>query len=173
MWHSFQLTPIQWYAFALAVLFFCPIAFRILRFILTVVLKILREWEDLRGLRSFGMHVLRILRSPALPMVEIVCVSIYLSANIFILVWGLTGRKDLMARSGRLSAINLVPLMVGTNLNATADLLGMSLRRQLAMHRWVGVMTLLLGMLHFAFTIHAWKWTLVSIWGVAVSKLRD
>jgi hypothetical protein len=80
--------------------------------------------------------------------------------------------KDVRSRIGILSTINLIPLLVGTR--TMSDLLGITLRSQLLMHRWIGIVATSQAVWHAVWCIinHAGlTWNATTICGVVVSRL--
>ena len=72
----------------------------------------------------------------------------YLTINIFCMTFRVVSVKDAGARAGTLAMINLTPLFFGLNLSFLADILGISLTNFRRIHRMMGWMSLLLGVVH-------------------------
>ena len=91
------------------------------------------------------------------------------------MVWIVTFKDhaEVAARSGILATINLVPLLVGTQLSDVAEFLGVTLHIPKIIHRWISCMTLLEGGIHIVINVRAarLKWSTLEICGTIVSQL--
>ena len=162
----FQLNWVQWYGLAFSLLLLTPIAFRILLYLVSSFFRRLLWFDVVQSLRKL---FIKVIYAPTMYTSQLIFLVVYLTVNVLCLMLGSRARRDVGARSGILSVINLAPLLVGTQLSTVADLLGMSLRSQLVMHRWIGAMTLLLGGIHVGLSIQDFKWNVPSILGMIVS----
>ncbi|KIW24804.1 uncharacterized protein PV07_10495 [Cladophialophora immunda] len=98
---------------------------------------------------------------------EIIFVLIYVAANTVCMSLNVKDHAEVAARSGTLATINLVPLLVGTQLSDVADFLGVALHVPKIIHRWISCMTLLEGSIHIVINIRAarLKWSTLEICG--------
>jgi hypothetical protein len=87
-------------------------------------------------------------RIGGLTRLELLLVGICLVTNALCMGLGVKSTTEAATRSGVLSVINLIPLFAGSRLGLVADLLGVSLRTQLLMHRFIGVLATVQGILH-------------------------
>ena len=103
---------------------------------------------------------------------EIIFILIYVTANTVCMSLYVKDYAEAAARSGILATINLVPLLVGTQLSDVADFLGLTLRIPKIIHRWISCITLLEGAIHIVIsTITAgWKSSSREISGIIVSQ---
>jgi len=98
----------------------------------------------------------------------------FLSANALALSIGIRDVPGLIARSGLLSVINLMPLFSGGQMNIVASRCGVGLRAYARMHRWLGRVALIEGIIHFAAAWPTYKPnfnTLSEITGLVVRKI--
>lgn len=79
---------------------------------------------------------------------------IYLTINIFCLTFRVSSAKEVGARAGTLAIINMAPLFFGFHLSFLADILGISLSDFRRIHRMMGWMSLLLGLVHALVVVH-------------------
>lgn len=97
----------------------------------------------------------------------------YVGGNTFCALSGISTRKELAERLGKLSLINMVPLYLGGRTNYIADkALGMSLSRYHFMHRWVGRVCLAHGLAHGTIRLIEGTASIDGI-GIAVSESRN
>jgi hypothetical protein len=92
-------------------------------------------------------------RLGGLTRLELLLVSIYVVTNALCMGLGVKSIAEATRRSGVLSVINLLPLFAGSWLGLVADLLGVSLRTQLLVHRCIGALATVQGILHSAVAI--------------------
>ena len=74
--------------------------------------------------------------------------------NIFCMTFRVVSVNDAGVRAGTLVMINLTPLFFGFHLSFLADILGISLTNFRRIHRMMGWMSLLLGVVHALMMIH-------------------
>ena len=79
---------------------------------------------------------------------------VYLTINIFCLTFRVSSVKEAGARAGTLAMINMAPLFFGFHLSFLADILGISLSNFRRIHRMMGWMSLLLGLVHALVVVH-------------------
>jgi hypothetical protein len=63
----------------------------------------------------------------------------FIGVNAFCIAFQTATVKDWSSRAGMVSMMNLVPLLTGTRFSLAADALGVSLRRQASLHKWLGL----------------------------------
>lgn len=96
----------------------------------------------------------------------------YYIINGFCMGLGIRSRADLIARSGMMASINLVPLFLGGRTSMLANFLGISLHTYYLTHHWIGRLVVIQSLLHVALVIAAGKpWTFDSsqVSGISVS----
>jgi len=81
---------------------------------------------------------------------DILLLVVFLSANAIALSIGIEDVSGLIKRSGLLSVINLMPLFSGGQMNIVASRCGVGFRAYARMHRWLGRVALIEGIIHFA-----------------------
>ena len=79
---------------------------------------------------------------------------IYLTINILCLTFRVSSVKEVGTRAGTLALINIAPLFFGFHLSFLADILGISLSNFRRIHRMMGWMSLLLGLVHALMVVH-------------------
>jgi hypothetical protein len=87
---------------------------------------------------------------------------------------GIKNKADLMARSGMMASINLIPLFLGGRTSMLANFLGISLHTYYLAHHWIGRLVIIQSILHIVLVIAAGKpWTFDSsqVSGISVSLL--
>ncbi len=95
----------------------------------------------------------------------------YIVANGILLGIRTHSAADLRSRASTLAMINMIPLFFGGRMNFWIDYLGIRLRTYYLMHRWVGRMVVLQGLLHTGLAISAssrWDRDRLSITGTIV-----
>ncbi|CAK7237495.1 hypothetical protein SBRCBS47491_009996, partial [Sporothrix bragantina] len=73
---------------------------------------------------------------------------VFLLANVLVLAIGNRDAADFVRRSASLSLANLVPLFLGSQMNSVANVLGLRLRAYSRMHRWLGRVAVVEGLVH-------------------------
>jgi hypothetical protein len=84
----------------------------------------------------------------SLTRLELLLLGLYVATNALCMGLGVKSTTEAATRSGVLSVINLLPLFAGSQLSLVADLLGISLRSQLLLHRCVGMLATGQAILH-------------------------
>lgn len=79
---------------------------------------------------------------------------IYYTINIFCMTFGVTSVKEAGARAGTLAMINMSPSFFGFHLSFLADRLGISLSNYRRIHRMMGWISFVLGLIHTLSVIH-------------------
>jgi hypothetical protein len=103
---------------------------------------------------------------------QMLAVVIYVVANAICMAWGYKSVAQFSSRAAFLSITNLVPLFAGSQLSLAADALGISLRTQIRMHTWMGLMSSVQAVLHAVLSvIHSSidRWDEFTISGITVS----
>lgn len=169
--------PEQWYGIAMAALaiswivarFFCwagPLLFSWLAFQVTRPLipgKLLSRFIHLNLLDRFSLLT-------SLTMFE-VGLAVYAISNAVAMSLHVENRAQVGARSGIIATVNMISLLTGTRLSGVADILGVSLRTQATIHRWVGCMTVITSGVHIVISILevGLSWTMLQVCGTIVS----
>ena len=168
--------PEQWYGIALAALviswvlarFFYwagPRLFAWIAFYVTRPLVPRKLLDRFAHLKLFGFSPLI-----SFTMFE-VGLALYAISNAVIMSLHVENRAHVGARSGILATINMTPLLTGTRLSGIADILGISLRTQATIHRWVGCVTVVTSVIHVVITMLEVKlsWSMLEVCGTIVS----
>lgn len=79
---------------------------------------------------------------------------VYFTINIFSMTFRVASVKDAGARAGTLAMINMAPLFFGFHLSFLADILGISFSNYRRIHRMMGWMSCLLGLVHAFVAFH-------------------
>ena len=96
---------------------------------------------------------------------------IYVTINILCVTIPLLSGDDVSARAATMSVINLIPLLCGPRLILMTELLGVSLRTHLGVHKWFGLTAVAHVVLHAILSaIHhmPFQWTATNLSGVVV-----
>lgn len=72
-------------------------------------------------------------------------------------VVGTQSRSHIASRAGALAVLHFLPLFLGNRLSLSANLMGVSLRAYLLIHRAIGWMAIVQSMVHVALTTSAMK----------------
>jgi hypothetical protein len=159
-----------WYGAILALGFTLWISYRLVRWIAGFA-TLLFSYFLLKHLvypNTLGSSV----RISSLTRLEMLFLGLYVLTNALCMGLGVKSTTDAATRSGVLSVINLVPLFAGSRLGLLADLLGVSLRSQLLLHRYMGMLATVQGILHSAVAIFGptrGPWDGFRIFGAVVS----
>jgi hypothetical protein len=136
----------QWYAIiiaSLASLFICLFVFkRTLEYIQDHLAFYLRKHLLYRR-----FHIYR-RASTTTSWFQSMLVLTYITGNVLCLFLKLKSRDDLIQQTALLSTINLIPLCIGSHPNLVADYCGLGLESMNCMHRWIGRVVFLEGLLH-------------------------
>ena len=89
----------------------------------------------------------------SLTRLEMLLLCFYVAGNALCMGVGVESTAEAATRSGLLSVINLIPLFAGLWLGLVADLLGVSLRSQLLLHKYMGMITTIQGAFYSAVAI--------------------
>lgn len=106
---------------------------------------------------------------------QMLAVVSYILANAICMAWGFKSLAQFSSRVAFLSTINLVPLFAGSQLSLAADTLGVSLRTQIRMHTWMGLMSSVQAVLHSVLSVTHRSfdgWDEFTISGITVSTPR-
>ena len=101
---------------------------------------------------------------------EMIGVVFLIVANSLCLGISCSNSQELSSRAGVLTTIHLIPLLLGTRLNAASDLLGLSLRTMTIFHRWLGAMCASEAVIHTTISLRTFpkRWDQSSIFGATV-----
>jgi hypothetical protein len=106
--------------------------------------------------------------------VAILLLTIVFCSNAACLAVGVEGITEFVKRSGLITAINLIPLSLGSRMNIIADLCGVGLDVYSRLHRWLGRLTIALGITHVGAALTHYKPNLHAkedVSGIIVSSL--
>lgn len=100
---------------------------------------------------------------------------LYLTANLFCIMFRVSDTNEAATRAGQLSLINMAPAYFGFHTSFASDLLGISLSTYRILHASTGCMSVLLGLIHAL--IHVSSTPLrplikEQLLGLVVSQLR-
>lgn len=100
--------------------------------------------------------------------VEFALLGLYLAVNIACTFED--GTSDLMGRSGQMSSVNMVTLMLGGRTNVLIDAFGIPLHTYYLVHHWIGRMAIAQALLHVEQAVASRGWVLdtVTISGLVV-----
>ena len=106
---------------------------------------------------------------------ELLLLTLYLATNICCMFVGVTCRGQISARSGVLAVINLVPALLDSRLNASAQAWGMSLHSTLVLHRSTALVAISQGLVHGGLalrTLMTVQWNATNVVAVNVGSSR-
>lgn len=91
--------------------------------------------------------------------------------NASYLIVTVRSRQDLLHETALLFTVNLIPLALGSHMNAIVDLLQMGLDGYSRLHRWIGWLAVVEGLVHAAIAL-AEKPTVKSVPQIAAVTVR-
>ncbi|KAI9777795.1 MAG: hypothetical protein M1839_008590 [Geoglossum umbratile] len=120
----------------------------------TVIARVVRMLRTVFILKHLCYPVLWRRRSGSTDMTRLqgILTALFIAANILCSLIGVRNVSDLNRRSGILSLINMMPMFLGGRTNLFADLLGLRLDHYGTLHRWIGRVCVLQGILHGSIT---------------------
>ena len=135
----------QWYAISLGCLVGLPIIGRLF-FSITIV-------------RIYGTFYLRKhitypqihrywRRSGKVTRLDLLVLFTFLAGNALCLAINVKGVPEFIERLGLISIINLIPLSLGANMNLIVSLCGIRLPTYAKLHRWLGRVAIVEGLIH-------------------------
>ena len=68
-----------------------------------------------------------------------------------------TDRTKIVQRTGRLTIVNLVPLSLGSHMNSIVSSCGLGYESYNAIHRWLGRVAVIEGLIHVIFAVVSHK----------------
>lgn len=150
---------IQWYAVALAAIAALSLSFYTTR----VSIRFLRTYTTYHFLKHVfyprvHKHLGGITRYHALLILTL------LVGNVLCLT---TDRTKIVQRTGRLTIVNLVPLSLGSHMNSIVSSCGLGYESYNAIHRWLGRVAVIEGLIHVIFAVVSHKPNLHSSTQVA------
>jgi len=83
---------------------------------------------------------------------EVLIQAIYMTTNLFCLFFRVSKLSQASLRAGKLSLINMIPLLAGPHLSFLADILGVSVTSYRSVHRSGGLVSFTLGLCHVIMT---------------------
>jgi len=136
----------QWYAIVLGGL----AALCIVSYVLWSAFKFLHVYATFYFLKYlFYPQIHRRLRGPSKTTgFDAALIIAFLVANICCISIGVQDIKQLMQRMALMSTINLVPLAIGGQMNIIASHCGLTLNDWNHMHRWLGTVAVVEGLVH-------------------------
>ena len=160
----------QWYAVALG----GTVALLIIASILLAILTITRKYATFRFLKHvYYPQVHKYLRgSEKTTRFDLALIAVFLVGNMLCTAIRVNNISDLARRSGMLSVINLIPLAPGAHMNLIANSCGVRLDAYGRIHRWMGRVAIVEGLIHTAtnLSLHTMNFqTLSDIGGLTVS----
>jgi hypothetical protein len=163
----FHVSPPQWYGLIVALTVAIWLAFRSA----CLAFRLLLLPLALCLVKCSAALLRHLIPSRVISEIEIVSVVAYVAANAVCMGLYVNDPAEIAARSGILATVNLVPLLLGTHLSDVASFLKVTLRTQTTIHRWLGGMTLLEGLIHIVVLAVTTKlrWSALEICGTIVS----
>lgn len=140
-----------WYAVALGGL--------ITAFFLAYMLLSVLAIAQLFGKRIFQKYlsyrqIPRYLRGPGkTTWFHLLLLLTFLITNVIALSVGVDDVPEFARRSGLLSVVNLIPLFLGGQINAISSHCGIGLKTYTRIHRWLGRVAIVEGLIHVIVTI--------------------
>ncbi|EXK83410.1 hypothetical protein FOQG_12272 [Fusarium oxysporum f. sp. raphani 54005] len=137
---------VSWYAVALGGLTVLPILTYV---IILLIAPIQRRGKILfRRYLAYPQIPKYLRRSRGTSWLDIIVLSMFLGANAIVLSVGISDIAGLARRSGLVSIINIVPLFLGGRMNIIASSCGFGLRDYTRVHRWLGNIAIVEGLIH-------------------------
>jgi hypothetical protein len=128
-----------------------------------VVLGIFALWKILCLLDTYTLHFFlpwfkkyllyslilpRQRGSSGLNLLSLILVLVYFGSNIFTLVFKARSEQGIAVRAADISLINLFSLYSGYRINLLFDLLRLEIQYFQIIHRWIGRICILFGLIH-------------------------
>jgi hypothetical protein len=130
----------QWYAAALAAIASLSIVF----YILGISISFLCTYATYHFLKHvFYARVHKYVRGST--RFDALLIIAFLTGNVFCLI---SDRTRLMQQTGLLSTVNLVPLALGSHMNSVVSCCGLGSEAYNAIHRWIGRVAVIEGVIH-------------------------
>ncbi|KAH6883860.1 ferric reductase transmembrane component 3 [Thelonectria olida] len=137
---------VSWYAMALSSLILASILAYVL-FSVVAVVQYCGKNAFLKYL--FYPQIPKFLRrSGRTSWFDLLVLLMFLGANAVALSAGVRNATSFIRRSGIISVVNLIPLFLGGQMNIIASHCGLSLRAYTRLHRWLGSVAIVEGLLH-------------------------
>jgi hypothetical protein len=154
----------QWYAISLGCLVGLAIIGRLL-FSITIV-RIYGTFYLRKHITYPQIH--RYLRRPGnVTRLDLLVLSTFLVGNAVCLSINVKGVPEFIERSGLISIINLMPLSPGANMNLIVSLWGIRLPTYAKLHRWLGRVAIVEGLIHATVAVSYHKPNLHTLSDVA------
>lgn len=135
----------EWYAISLGCLAVLPI---IARLFLSIPIVHIYGSFYLRENVRYPCIYRYLRRSGQVIRVDLLILVAFLVGNALCLAINVKGIPEFAKRSGVVSIINLIPLSLGANMNFIASLGGISLPAYAKLHRWLGRVAIIEGLIH-------------------------
>lgn len=132
--------------------------------IICVFSKLQRSvFPEIRHRLLYTLLVKRYNGSQDYTYLSILCIALYLATNtVFLLVnlpSNLPLNESIIERSGAVFIFNLVPLYIGTSSRVILELgFGLCLRQSLLVHKWIGRVCIINGIIHILSSLAIIKW---------------
>jgi hypothetical protein len=150
---------IQWYAVALAAIAALSIVFYMVR----ISIRFLRTYTTYHFLKHvFYPRVHKYIRGTT--RYHALLILALLVGNVFCLIGD---RTKIVQRTGLLSIVNLVPLALGSHMNSVVSCCGLGYEAYNAIHRWMGRVAVVEGVIHVILAVVSQKPNLHSSTQVA------
>ena len=122
---------------------------------------------------AFKRYVLRsrVWNRRSVTVLEATLLLIYLGVNGFFLGFRIGSIKELSSRAGKLAILNMLPLLTGTRLAMSADLLGCSTRTQFVLHKWLSMTATFEALLHSLLVFFPVSWVDSRVYGTVVCQV--
>jgi hypothetical protein len=150
----------HWYAIAFAGVTACLLSYRVG----SIASEFLVSRFKALALRTIAYPLLIRRRYwTSVTRLQAATIGSYYIINGFCMGLGIKNTTDLIARSGTMASINLIPLFLGGRTSMLANFLGISLHTYYLAHHWIGRLVIIQSLLHVALVIAAGKpWTFDS-----------
>ena len=136
----------QWYAVALGAL----AAFSIVFFLMWSLIRVVHTYATFYFLKYvFYPQIHRYFRgSSKTTCFDATLIVVFLASNVVCVVIGVGDATTLSKRMGQMSTINLIPLALGGHMNVIVNLCGVRPENYQRMHRWLGRVAIVEGLVH-------------------------
>ena len=141
---------IQWYAVALAAIAALSIVF----YLFGISVGFLRTYVTYHFLKHvFYPQVHKYIGGST--RFHVLLVIALIVGNVLCLLT--VGTNGLMQRTGLLSTVNLVPLALGSHMNSVVSCCGLGSEAYIAIHRWIGRVAVIEGVIHVILAVASQK----------------
>ena len=104
---------------------------------------------------------------------ELLLLTLYIASNGICMAYKATSRSDVSSKAAILSTINMIALLVGSQLTLVADFLGIAHPNFVLLHHWMGLLSTTQGIIHTFLAVPDranFRWNPSSLFGFIVSS---